>query len=243
MTVAALLVAKNSTFLETAREAFQREGIRVHHSRTSESAFELTSSTHFDVVIIQLSPADGLTFELSRKIRERSLTPIIILSDASSLSEELQAFSAGATDYVSLPSNVLAITARLVTHATHTAGLVQAWSAKEDARLSAGPITIDVYARQVTVNGVEVELTRTEFDLLAVLVSRPQHVVTRREILDRVWDSHWDSDDHALDTHVSRLRTKISRSGGPRVAHAVRGVGYRLFESGNNALNIDNYEI
>ena len=243
MTVTTLLVAKDSSFLETAREAFQREGIKVHHCRTSESAFEFYTSNAFDAVIIQLSPAAGLSFELSRKIRERSLTPVIILSNDPSLTEELQAFAAGASDYIGLPCNVLAITARLITHATHTAGLVHAWSAKEDARLSAGPITINVYARQVTVNGVEVELTRTEFDLLAVLASRPQHVVTRQEILERVWDNHWDSDEHTLDTHVSRLRSKIARSGGPRVAHAVRGVGYRLFANTNTTLNADGFEI
>jgi DNA-binding response OmpR family regulator len=241
--VSALLAAKDSTFMESARDAFQREGIRVSHARDFESAITQFSASKFDVVIIQLNPAAGFSFELPRKFRERSLTPIIILSDTPSLSEELQAFAAGASDYIGLPSNILAITARLVTHATHTAGLIQAWSSQEDARLTAGPIAIDVYSRQVSVNGVEVQLTRTEFDLLAVLVSRPQHVVTRQEILERVWSSHWDSDDHALDTHVSRLRTKIARSGGPRVAHAVRGVGYRLFESGNTALSVDNFEI
>jgi DNA-binding response OmpR family regulator len=241
--ITALLAAKDSTFMEATRDAFQREGIRVSHARDTESAFALYSSSKFDVVIIQLNPPAGISFELPRKIRERSLTPIIILSDEPTLSEELQAFAAGASDYIGLPSNILAITARLVTQATHAAGLVQAWSAEQDAKLTAGPISIDVYSRQVTINGVEVPLTRTEFDLLAILVSRPQHVITRQEILDRVWDSHWDSDDHALDTHVSRLRTKIARSGGPRVAHAVRGVGYRLFENGNTSLSFDGYQI
>jgi DNA-binding response OmpR family regulator len=94
-------------------------------------------------------------------------------------------------------------------------------------RIEDGDLDIDVVAREVRVAGRPVEMTRIEFDLLLALARDPRRVLTRAQLLAAAWDAPVDGS-HVLDTHLSRLRGKIARAGGQRVAHAVRGVGYRL---------------
>jgi len=94
-------------------------------------------------------------------------------------------------------------------------------------RIVAGDLEIDLEAREVLVNGAPVVLTRIEFDLLATLAEQPRRVFTREQLMERAWGDAFDGS-HVLDTHLSRLRCKVTSAGGERVGHAVRGVGYRL---------------
>ena len=96
-----------------------------------------------------------------------------------------------------------------------------------DERIVDDELEIDLIAREVRVGGVEVALTRIEFDLLVTLARHPRRVLTRDQLMAGAWDEPFDGS-HVLDAHLSRLRGKIGRAGGQRVAHAVRGVGYRL---------------
>jgi len=98
-----------------------------------------------------------------------------------------------------------------------------------DERIVDGELEIDLVARDVRVAGVEVPLTRIEFDLLVALARHPRRVLTRDQLMVSAWDEPFDGS-HVLDTHLSRMRVKIQQAGGGRVAHAVRGVGYRLRE-------------
>jgi len=100
-------------------------------------------------------------------------------------------------------------------------------------RLSFENIQLDGPSRMVYVSGSPVHLTRTEFDLLAMLLAQPQRVFSRAELIGAVWGETWFGDDHFVETHASRLRRKISAAGGPRIATAVRGVGYRLVDGVN----------
>lgn len=97
----------------------------------------------------------------------------------------------------------------------------------EDDRIVEGDLEIDLLAREVHVAGRLTPLTRIEFDLLVTLASQPRRVFTRDQLMSSAWDDPFDGS-HVLDTHLSRLRGKVSDAGGERVAHAVRGVGYRL---------------
>jgi DNA-binding response OmpR family regulator len=100
-------------------------------------------------------------------------------------------------------------------------------SEPEKTTFEAGPISVDTETRIADVNGVELDLTRTEFDLLVMLVDNPRRVVNRQAMLENVWGS-WYGDDHVVEVHMSRLRTKVKAAGGPRIGIAVRGVGYKL---------------
>jgi DNA-binding response OmpR family regulator len=96
-----------------------------------------------------------------------------------------------------------------------------------DERIVEGDLEIDLVAHEVRVAGATTELTRIEFDLLVTLARQPRRVFTREQLMASAWDEPFDGS-HVLDTHLSRLRGKITGAGGERVAHAVRGVGYRL---------------
>ncbi len=99
-----------------------------------------------------------------------------------------------------------------------------------DEPLNYDNLLLDGLSRMVYVSGSPIHLTRTEFDLLAMLMAQPQRVFTRAELIKAVWGETWFGDDHFVETHASRLRRKISAAGGPRIAAAVRGVGYRLVD-------------
>jgi DNA-binding response OmpR family regulator len=94
-------------------------------------------------------------------------------------------------------------------------------------RIVSGDLAIDLLAHEVTVAGRPVDVTRIEFDLLVALARSPRRVLTREQLIEAVWDAPVDSS-HVLDAHLSRLRCKIGQAGGERIAHAVRGIGYRL---------------
>ena len=91
-----------------------------------------------------------------------------------------------------------------------------------------GTLRIDVHAREVTLAGERVELTRLEFELLEVLSDNPKAVLSRAQLLERVWGENWYGDDHVVDVHIANLRRKLDTPGFPSVIRTVRGVGYSM---------------
>jgi DNA-binding response OmpR family regulator len=98
----------------------------------------------------------------------------------------------------------------------------------ENDEWSVGQLTVDPLGRRILVSGAEVDLTRTEFDLLAVLSSRPSLVFSRRQLIDRVWTEDWVGDEHLVDVHVAHLRRKLGEVSAASFVETVRGVGYRM---------------
>ncbi|QGF23073.1 response regulator transcription factor [Raineyella fluvialis] len=140
--------------------------------------------------------------------------------------DQLIGFSTGADDYLVKPANPRLLLARVAAVLRRTDGRRRA---QEPTQVTLDGVRIDLERRSVTVNDTPVDLTRIQFDLLAVLAENPQRVLTRGQLVERVWGD-WFGDDHHLDVHLSRLRQRISAAGGPRVAHAVRGVGFRFVD-------------
>ncbi len=172
------------------------------------------------VLDIGLGSMDGL--EVCRQLRAVSATPIVFLTSRAEEIDQLVGFAAGADDYVTKPFSPKLLVARVGTVLRRAAGTEEITT-----RFEVGPLAIDTEERRATVNGVELDLTRTEFDLLALLMENPRRVVTRDVLLERVWGS-WYGDDHVVEVHMSRLRTKVKAAGDLRIGIAVRGVGYKL---------------
>lgn len=164
---------------------------------------------------------DGL--EVCRRMRAQSRIPIIFLTTRGDEVDQVIGLMAGADDYVTKPVAPRLLEARI------DAVLRRAEDVPADggAVLERAGMRIDLAARTVTVGGTDVPLTRTEFDLLAALAERPGWVLSRDSLVETVWGGWYGSDEH-LDVHMSRLRKKVLAVGGPRVGHAVRGVGFRL---------------
>lgn len=177
------------------------------------------------VLIADMAVALGSGFEACRTLRESADVTLLVLAGVGEgEAEELLALSRGADDYIRMPCSPEVLRARI--------GAALRRAERMGVRpgpvaLRFGELTIDTGMRRAVVSGRPLHLTRIEFELLAALAEHHRRVLTRAEILHRVWGT-WQGDDHVVEVHLSRLRRKIMAAGGPRIGEAVPGVGYRF---------------
>jgi DNA-binding response OmpR family regulator len=219
-----LIVEADEEIRRLVTDRVERQGVHVTAAETAAGALAVLDDTAFDVAIFDLMLPDGSGIDLLRVLRERgAATHVIILSDAGSEGDRVHALGLGADDYVVKPFFVRELTARVL-------GVRRRQFTAADTVLVHGPISIDLAARQVTVDAEPVRLTAKEFDLFAFLAARPRHAFSRDELLRSVWQSAADWQQVATVTeHMRRLRMKIEvEPHHPRMLHTVRRVGYRF---------------
>ena len=202
--------------------ALGESGYRVVEAQDGPAGINAYHAHQPDLIVLDigLGSMDGL--EVCRQLRAVGTTPIVFLTSRAEEVDQLVGFAAGADDYVTKPFSPRLLVARVGSVLRRGAGTEEV-----KTRFDVGPLSIDTEARSTTVNGTELDLTRTEFDLLAILMENPRRVATRDMLLERVWGS-WYGDDHVVEVHMSRLRSKVKAAGGVRIGVAVRGVGYKL---------------
>ncbi|MGW3123003.1 response regulator transcription factor [Streptomyces sp. NPDC001107] len=195
---------------------------RCGHRAVSLSAVEdaLRVLTEFDLVLLDLDLADMDGVEACRRIRAVSDIPVIGTSRHHSEVTRTLVLRAGADDCLDKPYGFRELTARM--DAVMRRVRLQAHNTGE---LSFGPLRIELDTREVVLGGRSVRLTDKEFDLLQLLASRPGAVVSRQELMKKVWGDRWNSTGRTIDTHVSSLRGKL---GGSRWITTVHGVGFRF---------------
>jgi DNA-binding response OmpR family regulator len=203
--------------------ALKEAGYRVVEADSGPAGIAAHHAHQPDLILLDigLGSMDGL--EVCRQLRAVSATPIIFLTSRADEVDQLVGFAAGGDDYVTKPFSPRIIVARVSSLLRRN----QRPDAEEKTRFEAGPITVDVESRDARLNGETLDLTRTEFDLLVALIENPSRVVTRDALLQRVW-GEWYGDSHVVEVHMSRLRNKVKKAGGPSIGTAVRGVGYKL---------------
>ena len=181
------------------------------------------SNSKPDLVLLDVMLPDGSGIDYCREIYDTSRVPVIMVSARTSEVDIVLGLEIGAADYVTKPFRLRELVARM------RAVLRRPVSGTEDEIVTFGDLRIDFVRRTVTRRGVEIELSRKEFDLLALFASRLGQVVTREVCLDTLWWGLELSDTRTLDTHVKRLRQKIEDDpGNPRHLITIRGVGFRL---------------
>jgi two-component system KDP operon response regulator KdpE len=185
---------------------------------TAEEALDLAAVRPPDAAIIDLVLPDGDGIEVTRRLREWSQMPIIVLSAVGEEAEKVRALEAGADDYVTKPFGPRELVARL------GAALRRADRPAEEPTISADGLEVDLAARVVRVAGDEVHLTPIEFDLLRVLARNRGRLLTHRALLVEVWGPEYADDTAVLRTHIANLRRKI----GPELIRTDPGVGYRF---------------
>ncbi|MGF0118572.1 response regulator transcription factor [Promicromonospora sp. Marseille-Q5078] len=211
-----------------------RHGYEVVRARDGASALrELSPRT--DMVLLDLTLPDIDGFEVCRRIRRVSDTPIIMVTARTRLDARIRGLEMGADDYVTKPYDVREVLARI--DAVMRRGRGREWDGARaetaEARVRVRGLVVDLARREVRrttgavpdAAGAVVELTRKEFDLLALLVRQQGSVLTRERILRDVWGSSWKGLGRTLEVHVASLRRKL---GEPDVVETVRGVGYRV---------------
>jgi two-component system, OmpR family, response regulator RegX3 len=220
-----LVVDDEESYRQALASGLSREGFAVEVAADGHEALRLFHRVHPDLVLLDVMLPDQSGVELCQRMRAMAPIPIIMVTARDSEVDVVLGLELGASDYVAKPFRLRELVARM--RAVLRRGATT--PAPRDEIVNVGPVRLDTGRREVSVDGRPVDLSRKEFDLLALLMSHAGQVVTRDWCIDRLW---WDqdlSDTRTLDTHVKRLRRKIEPDpANPRHLVTVRGVGFRF---------------
>lgn len=222
-----LVVDDNEDIRIFVRAALTPEGFDVIETSNGADALAIFKKSEPAVIILDLSIGQPDGFEVCREIRKSSTVPIIMLTSHVEEMDEAMCLAAGADDYITKPVSARILALRTTTQIRHRA----AQNIVQGAVITAGPLTLNTETRELTVESQKIELTKTEYDFLHLLIASPKRVFTREQIAEAIGSSIEYSSDHLLDTHASRIRMKIREVSDLKVLHAVRGVGYRLLSN------------
>jgi DNA-binding response OmpR family regulator len=215
-----LVVEDEPEINEAVSLRFRAEGWRVTSAYDGPAAVAAHDEHEPDLVVldVMLPGFDG--HEVCRRIQARTPTPVLMLTARDDETDVLVGLGVGADDYLTKPFSMRELVARaqaLLRRVERADELAR----RTDGTRTLGPVSVDVAARRVTLDGEPVALTRTEFDLLVCLTETPGTVLSRSRLLERVWD--WpDASTRTVDSHVKALRAKV----GPQHIRTVHGVGY-----------------
>jgi two-component system, OmpR family, response regulator RegX3 len=224
-----LLVEDEESIVEPLREALGREGFDATVARTAAEALELARSVEPDVVLLDVMLPDGSGFDVCRELRRDSSVPIIMVTARGEESDRIVGLELGADDYVTKPFSAREVVARIRAVLRRTEGRSTAPATGDGAPLRVGELEVDVARRTASLRGEPLELSRKEFDVLALLAEQQGRVVTRERLLEDVWDTTWQGSSKTIDVHVSGLRRKLGDDpSSPAYLRTVRGVGFRL---------------
>jgi DNA-binding response OmpR family regulator len=213
----ALLVEDDATMALLTKQVLEQEGFAVDHAANGSDAETMAFVNDYDAIVLDLGLPDRHGLSVLQALRKQGRsTPVIILTGSSDSASTVRALDTGADDYVTKPLVIEEFRARM-------RALVRRGGAKRTEQLAGGNVVLNRLTRQVYVNGVECQLTAKEFQLLEHFLLNRDQVVTRAELLEKVWDMHFDPGSNVVDVHVTRLRKKLETSGADR-----RGMGFVL---------------
>jgi two-component system, OmpR family, response regulator RegX3 len=220
-----LVVEDEQSFSDPLSYLLRKEGYEVGIAETGPAALEEFDRAGADLVLLDLMLPGLSGTEVCRQLRARSSVPVIMLTAKDSEIDKVVGLEIGADDYVTKPYSSRELLARV-------RAVLRRGQESEDlspATLEAGPVRMDVDRHVVTVSGEHVSLPLKEFELLELLLRNTGRVLTRHQLIDRVWGSDYVGDTKTLDVHVKRLRSKVETDpGAPRHLVTVRGLGYKF---------------
>lgn len=221
----ALVVEDDDDLQNLMRSVLGAAGFEVHTAATGVEALEVAQQVDPDVITLDLNLPDTDGLILCRGIRSVTDAYVIILTARSDRAQVLAGLESGADDYMTKPFSTLELTARVkaLLRRPRTLGAAEA----PVDLLSHGDLVMVTGRRTAEVNGVELALTKVEYDVLAALAERPEQLVTREQLLAQVWGDGW-NDHHLVDVHVANLRRKLRSAAGAVEVVTVRGLGFRL---------------
>ena len=220
-----MVVEDEASFSEALAYVLGKEGFEVVVADTGDGAITTFDRVGADLVLLDLMLPGLSGTEVCKQLRSRSNVPIIMLTAKDTEVDKVVGLELGADDYVTKPYSKAELVARIravLRRQSEVAPLA-------DSVLIAGPVRIDVERHQVDINNISVALPLKEFELLEFLVRNSGRVLTRAQLIDRVWGSDYFGDTKTLDVHVKRLRAKIEQDpANPVYIQTIRGLGYKF---------------
>lgn len=220
-----LIVEDESLMREVIKDYFDGAGYETYEAADGRDALDQIDAMDFDLILldIMLPEIDGLS--ICRHIRKEKDTPIIMLTARSDEDDKLLGYEFGADDYVTKPFNILELKARIRALLRRAGQTAQ----KRTELLTAGGIALDTERRIALRDGVPVDLTAKEYDILELLIKNPHRVYSRENLMDLVWGFTYAGDYRTVDVHIRRLREKLEHDPAePKHIMTKWGVGYYL---------------
>lgn len=224
-----LVVDDEKLIVKGIRFSLEQEGMEVDCAYDGEEAYNMAKAKEYDMILldVMLPKMDG--FEVCQAIREFSDMPIIMLTAKGDDMDKILGLDYGADDYITKPFNILEVKARIKAIMRRTR--VKEVEVVNPRLITSGDMKIDLDSRRVFISDKEVNLTAKEFDLLELLITNPNKVYNRENLLNLVWGYDYPGDVRTVDVHVRRLREKVEANPSePRYIHTKWGVGY-FFQS------------
>lgn len=220
-----LIVEDEASFHEALAFLLGKEGFETMVAETGRQALDMFEKHGADLILLDLMIPEVSGIEVCRSIRATSHVPIIMLTAKDAEIDKVVGLELGADDYVTKPYSSRELIARIKAVLRRQSGDDET----ETGVYTAGSIRLDIGRHQVTVNGAPVSLPLKEFELLEYLMRNSGRVLTRSQLIDRVWGGDYFGDTKTLDVHIKRLRSKIENDpGNPTVIQTIRGLGYKL---------------
>lgn len=223
-----LIVEDESSFSEAISFLLGKEGFETEVAENGRLALELFKKNHYDLILLDLMIPEVSGIDVCRAVRTTSPVPIIMLTAKDSEVDKVVGLELGADDYVTKPYSSRELVARI--KAVLRRGTPDDSGSDTSSSIhAAGHIRMDIERHQVTVNEILINLPLKEFELLEFLMRNEGRVLTRGQLIDRVWGGDYYGDTKTLDVHIKRLRSKIEDDpANPKLIQTIRGLGYKF---------------
>ena len=223
-----LIVEDEVAIAELEKDYLELSGFDVVMQHTGDAGLKAVLNEDFNLIILDLMLPNVDGFEICKKVREKKNTPIIMVSAKKEDIDKIRGLGLGADDYMTKPFSPSELVARVKAHLARYERLVGS-GVKANEIIEIRGIKIDKTARRVYVNGEEKAFTTKEFDLLTFLAENPNHVFTKEELFNKIWDMESIGDIATVTVHIKKIREKIEfNTSKPQYIETIWGVGYRF---------------
>lgn len=217
-----LLVEDERKVASFVARALRENSYAVDVAETGEKALQFATDVTYDAILLDVRLPGMSGLEVCRELRQQGIeAPVLMLTARGLVEQRVAGLDAGADDYLAKPFALAELLARV-------RALVRRGFHSGNAKLCYGDITLDRHRRRATRGSEVIALTGKEFALLELFLLHAPELVTRSEIIEHVWDCHFDSETNLVEVYINRLRQKIDENRAAKLIHTVRGVGYRL---------------
>lgn len=217
-----LVVDDEKLIVKGIRFSLEQDGMEVDAAYDGEEALLMAKEKEYDIILLDIMLPKLSGFEVCQQIRSFSNVPIIMLTAKGEDEDKILGLECGADDYMTKPFNILEVKARIK-------AIMRRITPKQETKafLESGEVRLDLDGRRAYVLGREISLTAKEFEVLELLISNPNKVFSRENLLHTVWGEDYPGDVRTVDVHIRRLREKIEQNPGePKYVHTKWGVGY-----------------